>query len=117
MSTPRIVICQICKEPFGAHKLANNVLICRKPECRHEANLRSQRAWKAGLKEKGLSPWARVGADEPLPAPKGEKKIIPCLRCRRSFESDGPHNRLCPICGGYADRLEGYATPCGMGTR
>lgn len=28
-----------------------------------------------------------------------ETQTRPCLRCRRPFESEGPHNRLCGPCG------------------
>lgn len=33
----------------------------------------------------------------------------PCLRCRKPFESEGPHNRLCKACANRAGDVSPYA--------
>lgn len=35
--------------------------------------------------------WVRATAGD-------ERAERPCLRCRRTFRSEGPHNRVCPGC-------------------
>ena len=38
--------------------------------------------------------WLRAHATD------GTEKTRPCLNCRKPFLSEGPHNRLCPLCAG-----------------
>lgn len=59
--------CPICGEPFGGHELkdgdswyqgnGSGVGVCPKPECSHEAYVRSRKAWTAeaarGVTRKG----------------------------------------------------------------
>ena len=40
--------------------------------------------------------------------PAEEKSRIPCLRCRHDFDSEGSHNRLCPVCGRLGDNAPEY---------
>lgn len=41
-------------------------------------------------------------ADEARHRPRKAKSKEKCLGCGRGFLSEGPHNRLCPTCGGRA---------------
>jgi hypothetical protein len=57
---------------------------------------------------------ARIAAKE---GKKLSKRRIPCLKCGRSFASEGPHNRLCEVCRGVATGRTGYVDEFGMGVR
>lgn len=54
---------------------------------------------------------ARDEADIAEGARQHEIKVRVCLMCLRKFESDGPHNRICPSCKGSADYVTGSSTP------
>lgn len=41
---------------------------------------------------------------EEVKIPLLEQKIRDCLKCEKSFTSEGFNNRLCHACGAYADR-------------
>lgn len=38
---------------------------------------------------------------------KARIRIIPCLRCRARFPSEGAHNRMCAACRNYAASVNG----------
>lgn len=40
---------------------------------------------------------------------KLETETRPCLRCRRAFESEGVHHRLCLLCTNRAGETSPYA--------
>lgn len=50
-----------------------------------------------------------------LPPPKAPAKLRRCLKCETDFESDGPHNRLCPKCGLRARHSSDGLEPAGGG--
>ena len=55
----------------------------------------------------GLTHMGRKRRDvhgEPMPT-----EARPCLRCRKPFESEGPHNRLCGSCSNRAGDVSPYA--------
>lgn len=42
---------------------------------------------------------------------KQQTKTRICLMCLKKFESEGPHNRICPGCKGSAEYATGSSTP------
>lgn len=58
-----------------------------------------------------VAPWADGPLHRPIPAPKA--KLRRCLKCETEFESEGPHNRLCPKCGLRARHSTGGLEPAG----
>lgn len=49
-------------------------------------------------------------ADEVKDGPL-EVKLRVCLMCLKKFESQGKHNRICPVCKGSAEYATGASTP------
>lgn len=83
---------------------------------------RKRHPWTEGELDT-LSAMRRRGATfdkrkhEDYTAPRAEAKSRarprPCLNCRRMFQSEGPHHRLCAICRGQS--LSSFDTPARIG--
>lgn len=51
--------------------------------------------------------WSQERRDElKWQAPRAKPRTIPCLRCGRPFESEGPHNRICDDCRGVNRKFD-----------
>ena len=65
------------------------------------------RTWLGKLSNAGLTHMGRKRRDvhgEPMPT-----ETRPCLRCRKPFESEGSHHRLCGPCANRASETSPYA--------
>lgn len=51
----------------------------------------------------------QTGEEEVYRAPEIKTRI--CLMCLTKFQSQGPHNRICPSCKGSAEYATGSSTP------
>lgn len=61
--------------------------------------LRPKDAWKTTLDVFAEDEKVRRNNPRRKAQPKKTWKRIPCLDCKKPFDSEGPHNRICPSCG------------------
>jgi predicted nucleic acid-binding Zn ribbon protein len=83
--TPPTVYCIFCGTPFQRKWHGSRANVCS-PECREAQKKKRKREDYARSKLSRIPVKAKTG------------KLIPCLRCKKPFESESRENRLCKKC-------------------
>ena len=98
------LICAICKKWFFADPRARN---CKRPACKEVIRVRNLKYQKKYQRSYRPDENRYRKYDT-----KRTYKLIPCLKCRKNFKSEGKYNRLCDPCrreNGYISDEEVYS--------
>ena len=106
--------CAICKEPFYADPRSKN---CKRPQCKEIIRLRNL-AYAKKYNETHKKQVRKQRNSIKKWHPKIIYTTIPCLKCHKTFKSEGIYNRLCDPCrrgNGHICDEEVYRLPTMQG--
>jgi hypothetical protein len=93
-------ICIKCGEVFEMMTIQSFACILCRNDIRRERAIEYYHSHKDSIQRKQNEAYRSVNK---INRKKKIHKIIPCIRCKKNFLSEGKHNRMCSYCRNYVE--------------